>query len=142
MKTPREILFKRHQGAETRLDAIRENVVTEHLATNGERARRTRSVLSPTFVIVKLWQELVWPCRRIWAGMAAAWLLVLVFHLATGEREKVVADHAPPPPDVAVALKEQRQMLAQLLDTGATAPMIRPRIPGPRSEQRQSLMVG
>jgi hypothetical protein len=74
--------------------------------------------------------------------MAAVWVAIFVFNVATGGRETVVAGNSPPPtPEVMMALKEQRRMMAQLLDAGAADAVARPRVPGPRSEQRQAFVV-
>jgi len=67
-------------------------------------------------------------------GMAAVWVAVLVLGFASAEKETAVTETAQAPTaDVMMVLKEQRQMMAQLLDS-APAPMDRVRVPGPRSE--------
>jgi hypothetical protein len=140
MKTPREILLEKHKVEEARLDKISEQVVAEHLATASHAKRLQPQVLSPMVVAMKLWQELVWPCRRIWAGMAVVWVVVLVLCLGAREQKTAVTENAPPPTaDVMMALKEQRQMMAQLLDAAPPETITRPRIPGPRSEWRQTI---
>src|SRR5580658_9319977 len=83
MKTPREILSERHRAVDGRLDALRREVVAEHVL--GPRlAVKPRAVAGAGFshVALTLWRELVLPCRRIWLGLGAAWLVIVAAHLA------------------------------------------------------------
>lgn len=138
MKTPKEILLKRHETAQAKLDAIRAQVVTQELASSDRKPAR-RAFFNPAFLATKLWQELIWPTRRIWTGLAAVWVGMLIFNYATAERGMVIAESPPPAPEVKMALREQRQMMAQLLGAGPVEPATRPHIPGPRSEERQTI---
>ena len=76
MKTPREVLLQRHQSAEGKLDLIRESVVSKTVSTvtgakAGQGEGRRPSV---TRIVLTAWQELIWPSRYAWGGMAAVWL--------------------------------------------------------------------
>ena len=90
MKTPRELILERHQSAEAKLKAIR----AEDLAACARSARQRRAVnAQPTFEPCghrrdRLWQEALWPWRRVWIGVAAIWLVILA--LEPGHRR-----HAP-----------------------------------------------
>jgi len=144
MKTPREILFERHQSAEPRLDAIRRQVLAEHLKTDAADGNRQRQPsFSLPFVLAKLWQELVWPCRRFWIGVAAVWVVILALALiTTAEAPKVAAYKPPAPnPEVLMALREQRNLLDQLLEPVAPPPVSSSPPPGPRSERRIELII-
>ena len=68
MKTPREILFKRHQAVEPKLDSIRQATLAEAFGA-ADRPKPVRR-LAPYRVCRAIWCELIWPCRRAWA----AWL--------------------------------------------------------------------
>lgn len=139
MKTPREVLMERHRSAEAGLDAVRRN----SLATAVDVGRRGRPATTPSFVIIKMWQELIGPCRRIWLGMAALWLGILTFNLMTNGISSVATNETSRSnPEVFAAWKEQRKLMAQLLDPGATPPMVEERRSGPRSDRRQILLLG
>jgi len=71
MKTPREILLRKHQAVSPKLDAIRARVVAEIARAP---APETMS-----------WRQWLWPCPRAWAGLAAAWLVILGMNLAAGK---------------------------------------------------------
>jgi hypothetical protein len=92
---------------------------------------------------MKLWQELIRPCRRIWLGMATLWLGILTFNLMTNGISPVAPnDTSRSNPEVFAAWKEQRKFMAQLLDPGATPPVVEERRPRPRSDRRQMLLLG
>jgi hypothetical protein len=74
--------------------------------------------------------------------MAAVWVVVLVLGYASAEPKVVLANSAPPAPEVARALKEQHQMMAQMLDGGTAATATRSPAPRPRSEQRRAELMG
>ena len=84
---------------------------------------------------VRFWQEALWPWRRAWVGMAATWVAILVFGLATGETPRTASSQPPQTdPQVLALLQEQKQLLTQLLGPGAPPLVSRLRTPGPRSE--------
>jgi hypothetical protein len=141
MKTPREILLERHRKMEPKLDALRREVLADSLQAHEARGepRESRWRLSPAFVVEKLWRELVWPCRRIWAGLATAWVVILALNLMSGTgdgRQMAAKAESRPGPEVMAVLREQRQMLAQLLEPSALPASSRPKIPGPRGDLR------
>jgi hypothetical protein len=113
---------------------------------SGHAKRNTPSFLStitPQFVAMKLWQELIWPCRRVWFGMAAIWFVVLAINLATNESPKVANSQMPPAtPEVMAALREQKQLLVQLLEPVAPSSTPPAAAPRPRSEKRETVLLG
>ena len=135
MKTPREVLLQRHQAVARRLDQIR------HVTIASLQERSTvRDQTLPIAIILKLWRELIWPCRRIWAGLAAVWLVLAVFNLTHAEHGKTaVAKSSPPSAEVRIAFQEQQRLLAEILGPPrAAAPAEPPRRsnPRPRSERQ------
>jgi len=79
MKTPREILLEQHRSAAPKLDAIRREVVEElNNQETKEQSRPASLVASLLGCSNKLWLELIWPCRRIWTGLAAVWVLLFI----------------------------------------------------------------
>jgi hypothetical protein len=133
MKTPREILLKRYQSAEPKLDRM----WTENLATElrSEAAPAGKTVLLA--VCWTLWRELVLPSRRIWAGLACAWVLIAVLNLASSEpTTKVASQLKPRSGEELRALMEQRRMFAQLIGPLSEPAYARKRTsPGPRSDR-------
>jgi hypothetical protein len=80
------------------------------------------------------WREWFWPCPQAWAGLAAVWMILLGFQLATASAPSAMARRSPSS-EVRMALAAQRRELARLLDVPADpAPAPRPTVPGPRSE--------
>jgi hypothetical protein len=133
MKTPREILLKRHRSVEPKLDQM----WTENLSTE-LRSERTPA---PENVFLaagwKLWRELVMPSRRIWAGLACAWVAIIVLNTASSEPSPRVAGRVEPPSrEEAQALIEQHRMLAQLIGPLSEPAYTQKRTsPGPQSER-------
>ena len=83
---------------------------------------------------VKFWQEALWPWRRAWIGIAASWVFILGFSLGAGEAPRTASARPPQPdPEVRVVLREQKQLLTQLLGTGEPPLVSRLQTPGPRS---------
>jgi hypothetical protein len=144
MKTPREILLEQYRSAETRLDAISENVLLKYTETTAvDKRRQSRPFFSPSLVAMKLWQELIWPCRRVWLGMAAIWFVVLAINMASNDTPKFAANQVPAPtPEMVAALREQKQLLVQLLDPNASTPALPAAAPRPRSQRRETVVLG
>jgi len=133
MKTPRDILLERHQAAQSKLDAIRSQVVTQ--------CRTERRGAEPGFKLVAfpllLWRELISPSRRTWAGIAVAWVVILVVNFS-------LRDPAQPGSTIKVSapammsFQEQQKLLNELLaDRSVPMDTDRPKTfsPRPRSER-------
>jgi hypothetical protein len=133
MKTPRDILLGRNKSAEPKLDRMWNETLAPQLS-------RDRATVHPELFFAvgwKLWRELVLPSRRIWAGLACAWVLIAGLNLASAEpATKVASQSKPPSGEELRALVEQRQMLAQLIGPPAepSYPQ-KPTAPGPRSDR-------
>ncbi len=156
MKTPRQILLQRHREAETELDAVRHKALaaisgpagTTHPPTAGvpEDAQiwsrrsiwgldRLRAAVRVMFA--KTWQELIWPSRRAWTGIAALWVLLLAVNLMLKAASPgVPAARSIHSPDLVRAYEEQRRVLAELLAPVNPPPAASARpLPHPRSER-------
>jgi len=140
MKTPREILLQHHQTVTPKLDAIRQSAVA-----NLKECPVAREQSLPVALAFKLWRELVLPCRRTWAGLAAVWLAILVFNLTHAERIQIVtAKSTTPPEEMRLALQEQRRVLEEIIGPTPLAPAAEPpRRPNtqPRSERRIEILM-
>src|SRR5262245_49421923 len=122
MKTPREILLSRHRSAEPKLDALREETV----AAVCDRRDNER---------INFWRELILPRPRAWAGLATAWVVILVLKLSTHDQSHGVASQSSMPPEVVAELQQQKHLytelagLPQLPDVKSSKPFL----PRPRS---------
>jgi hypothetical protein len=120
MRTPREVLLNRHRNAEPKLNEIWQRIAA-------------RPAVAPYQL---LWRELILPCRRIWAGLACAWVAIAVLNMISAEpAPKVASTSQRPSREDFQALAEQRRMLAQLIGPLPEPERRRaPVLPGPRSE--------
>jgi hypothetical protein len=138
MKTPRDLLFARHQATHPKLDAIRREVVAE---LNNEDTK-TPSLLShfaPLRLCCsnKLWLELVWPCRRIWTGLAAVWVLLFIFNFSQRDANQPMMAKSTSAAAMTMTFRDQQIMLNELFaDRSLPLEAERPRIfsPKPRTE--------
>ena len=136
MKTPREILLSRHQSANTKLDDRRTKALSTAFSNAPCTARHGRMEgLLPVRAALAVWRELIWPCRRAWAGMAALWVVMWGLNLGLADTQK--ADLSAPSASVSAlfeALEEQRRVLAELIPPASSQPAEPPR----RNPQRRS----
>ena len=156
MKTPRELLLARHKAAEPKLDGIRRSALKEAFGLRREAERHAafalesqvpKAVSSLRFAtaIQILWRELIWPCRRTWAGLAVAWIAIAVFNLShPGNQQTIMAKSSTPPADMRLVMQEQRRVLAEIIGPGfSQSPAEPPRRPSnqPRSQLRSVAMA-
>ena len=143
MKTPREILFGRHQAAAPKLDAIRRSVVDE--LNNQETKEQSFPAVFVSSLLGcsnKFWQELIFPCRRTWTGLAAVWLLLFIVNFF--QRETVSSVTGQPVRSQAVMMSwqvQQRWMNELLADRSSPPEADRPKIlsPKPRTEKNEMM---
>lgn len=111
------------------------------ISSNAQSPFTVRETLS--WLATKLWQELFWPCRRFWIGLGTAWLVILALNLTAGQTSKVAVNKtARPSRETLMAVREQRQLLIQLLDSGVSASTPPPASMKPRGELRETVMLG
>jgi hypothetical protein len=134
MKTPREIIIERHQSADSKLKAIRAHDLAAYARASDDASRQSRPAFSLAAAARGLWLEAVWPWRRVWIGVAAAWLVILALDMPGRDAPATSAAAPPRPnPEVIAVLQQQEQLLTQLLGTEAPTTVSKPRNPGPRS---------
>ena len=84
---------------------------------------------------------LLWPRPSAWAGLAVVWVLIFALRFASQDTAPKMAKATPSSSQaIAVNLKEQQQILAELMGTGTTTPEIdKPKrfVPQPHSELRR-----
>jgi hypothetical protein len=137
MKTPRELILERHQPAEAKLKAIRAEDLAACTRSVEQASRQRPSAFGFATAVVRFWQETFWPWRRAWIGMAAIWVFILGFSLGARETPRIASTKPPQPDAQALAvLQEQKQLLAQLLESGTPVMISRLRPAGPRSEAK------
>jgi hypothetical protein len=145
MKTPREILLARHQTTAPKLDAIRREVAAglNNKATR-EQSRTDALVASLLGCAKQLWLELVWPCRRTWAGLAAVWIALFIFNVSQRDKVELAARKLPPPsPEAILAWRQQERLLAELIGPSVPGDVERRKIflPKPRTENAEAVAV-
>jgi hypothetical protein len=134
MKTPRELILERHQSAEAKLKAIRAEDLAACARSAAEPARQPRPVFDLLAAARSFWQDAFWPWRRAWIGMVAIWVVILAFGLAAHDTPRTASTSPARPDRQALAvLQEQKQLLTQLLGSGAPPLVSHLRTPGPRS---------
>ncbi|HTA94785.1 MAG TPA: hypothetical protein VK769_01545 [Verrucomicrobiae bacterium] len=85
------------------------------------------------------WRELIFPCRRIWTGLAAVWILIFIVNFSQHDKSEMMARKTPPPsPEMILAFRQQEILLAELIGQNEPQVAERPKIflPQPRSERR------
>ena len=145
MKTPRDILFVRHQAAAPKLDAIRAEVVRE-LNNQGTKEQSIPASLVTSFLGCsnKLWQELIWPSRRVWSGLATVWVLLFLINFSQRDSSAMVMAKSAPTAEAMTTFRDQQKLLNELFaDRSLPVDAESPRTfsPKPRTESRQPLIA-
>jgi hypothetical protein len=144
MKTPRDILFARHQAAAPKLDTIRQSTVAAvcDRRASANEARERRSQTAATTILQTFWRELFFPCRRIWAGLAAVWMLIFIVNISQRDGSQTVIAKSSPPTEVMMTFRDQQKLLNELFaDRSLPVEAELPRIysPKPRTETMKLL---
>jgi hypothetical protein len=137
MKTPREILLHRHEAAEEKLNHIRRAAIAQMVKPSVPQVESL-----PLRALLTLWRELIWPCRRTWAGLAAVWLVLLTLQLASRDPAEVAARTTPrTSPEVLMVLRQQQLLLAELVERSESRAADKPKTvpPRPRSQGRDEM---
>lgn len=101
--------------------------------------RRPAALRSALLWMVRnCWRELILPYRRIWAGLAAIWVVIFALNFTARDTSPVLAKSFPPPsPEMLAAWQDQKRLFAEMLLDGAKpAEADRPKTsaPSPHSE--------
>ena len=143
MKTPRDILFARHHAAAPKLDAIRREIVNVAADVNRRRQPIREFTFAATFAkaVAIPFQELIWPCRRIWTGLAAVWILIFIVNVSQRDGSQTMMAKSASP-EMMMTFRYQQKWLDELLaDRSPPMDAGRPRIysPKPRTETMELL---
>lgn len=90
------------------------------------------------------WREWLWPCPQAWAGLAAAWMIIVGLHLSTPDAASASAVRVQTSPvQLRQAIQEKLQLLAELNPPGEAsfAEPPKPYRPKPRSERRPAAIA-
>jgi hypothetical protein len=143
MKSLREVLFEKHQAAEPKLDAIREQVVADltpgRNADTGARSAQGASAWQPeAFALQTGWRQFLWSLRWHLAGLSAAWLVALVLNIdnTPDQAQGVTPQDSTSPRQLLVALRENQRQLRALIAAPASESVPEPSrfAPSPRSQ--------
>ena len=151
MKTPRELLLKRHEAALPKLDALRTRAragdlqspsVASAIASDGGCKTPARASASQP---ASLCERLFGPNPLAWAGLAAVWVLLFAVNRSGSESATSSASRASQPSEAAVAeiVRENRRQMAELLNLDeprVTLPA-RDALPPKRSQRREDVVV-
>jgi hypothetical protein len=112
-------------------------------ARDGRDAARRRPVGAarlPCF----WWREWLWPCPRAWAGLAAAWGIILLLNVTAPEEPPVVGQLASASWQDLAFLRQETEMIAQLAgsEENRPAPPPQPAALKPRGCRRVKPSVG
>jgi hypothetical protein len=119
MKTPREIIFERHQSAEPKLDKVRRVALSSATGPVQQQARERR--VKPRCFGDSL-RELLLSFRWHLAGLTAAWIGIVVLN-SDRSVSTVAAGASPQPPQHLVAsLRENRRQLAEAMEIPLAEP--------------------
>jgi hypothetical protein len=137
MKKPRDILFARHQAAAPKLDAIRREVLNAELREGRRVAVPKFRVADTATLPILVWRELIFPCRRIWTGLAAIWILLFIVNFSQRDGSRTTMGKSVPTPEMMMTFRDQQKLLNELFaDRSLPVEAERPRIfsPKPRTE--------
>jgi len=125
MKSPRDILLKKHEGAEARLNQLARAVVQQTVPQPLAPHARLR------------WTDWLWPSPVGWGAVAAAWLVVIGFNIAS--RDPAPQNHAltKRSPEMMQAWREQRRMFVELVAPSYSDAVPARVLPRPRSDRQQ-----
>ena len=154
MKTPREILLARHKAVKPKLDDLRQNVVAQLNNKDDASctAQKTQSfsdslVSSLLGCPAAIWREMILPARRIWAGLALVWLLILAANFSIRDHSGINSDikmaNSTPSPDEIMSFRQQQQLLTELVgpDDPSVAKAQKTYSPRPSGERRLELLT-
>jgi hypothetical protein len=131
--------LERHQNTSPKLDAIRCEVVAGLNRQDTKAQSRAENLESWCLGgSNKLWLELIWPCRRIWTGLAAIWILIFAVNFSQRDPSKLMARKTPPSPQMILAFRQQEKLLAELIGQNEPQAAEQPKTFSPRPSSERS----
>ena len=92
--------------------------------------------------MMAVWNSLFWPHPQAWAGLAVIWVIIALLHFSQRDESPVrVEKSAPPSPEMLADLRQQQQMLVELLGLNGAGEADRPKKAGPHTQLVRVMMV-
>jgi hypothetical protein len=115
-------------------------IAAREAGTSPHASPATRDSFLSTFR--QQFSTLLWPNPRAWAGLAAAWVVILAVNVTSrGDSTPGSANSvAPTTPQLREMLREQEQMLAELFDQPVAVDRIKARLLRPQSFYRNECL--
>jgi hypothetical protein len=139
MKTPREILLRRHELATRELDKRRAEALSAMRSSpsNATRHEVDQELSLPLRALRAVWRELIWPCRKTWAGIAAVWLVIISINFLILDTPGATRGGGGiDTTDIRTLIAEQARLIAELGETVPSSPPPQPAASRPRSQNR------
>jgi hypothetical protein len=106
-------------------------------------ARERRPQTAATTALQTLWRELIFPCRRIWAGLAAVWILIFIVNFSQRDGSQTMMAKSAPSPEMILTFRQQEMLLAELIGQNEPQAAEPPKTfsPRPSSERRFEILT-
>lgn len=139
-KTPRQLLLDQNRAVEPRLDACRRHVLAEFVEARAASDEAARPAIRPAENwLARAWRELFWDGRRVWGGLAAAWVVIVLVNASLNSQTQPSRSASTIPAESwQEMLQLQQRFLADLSDAPVAVPPPAPAVPRPRSERREA----
>ncbi len=85
-----------------------------------------------------VWDELIWPSRLAWTGIAALWVAMLTVNASLSDHRSDAGARASSTQEIMQAWAEQNRVLAELVQPSFTRPAPSPNLPRPRSQRERN----
>ena len=96
---------------------------------------------APAGTVGQWYREVIWPWRRVWAGLAMVWLGIFAGNVSfPGPETALSAKASPRSQEMLMSFRDQQRILAELLPDSVVphdADRQRPYLPKPRTERIQ-----
>jgi hypothetical protein len=89
------------------------------------------------------WQDVIWPSRRIWAGLVAVWVVILAVNFSQRDRSAMTITRSQSAAEMA-SFRDQQKLLNELLAERSWPVAAEPRklfLPKPRTEIAETATV-
>ena len=96
--------------------------------------------LTPAMAFRDWWQDVVWSSRRIWAGLVAVWVVLLVVNFSGHDHSPTLArKSSPPSPEMIMTFRQQERLLTELIGSSGSGDVEQRRtfLPKPRTERME-----
>lgn len=119
----------------------REQILAQARAVN-QPAHDTQPAFG--FLLSAFWKKTIWPHPKAWAGLGAAWLVILGLNFAS--RDSIPRNEArleiPPGSEMRRLLRQQELLFAELIERPAPreAEQPKPVAPGPHSRRHEEIL--